>query len=88
MKERVLVRKSDVRQTCGISPSQWEGQTVEGVSLYIRYRWGRLTVHSPFDEQTFMDEPLLSIQLGDEYDGEMDTREMREHTGDTIKWID
>lgn len=86
MTERVWVKKSEVECTGWACPSQWEGQTVEGTSIYIRYRWGYLRVESPFD--SYEGKTLLGIQVGDDMDGVMDTLEMYEHTKDVIKWID
>lgn len=82
----IEVSKDSIKMTCGACPSQWEGQTVDGVSLYIRYRWGYLRVESPFD--SYEGKTLLGIQIGNEYHGEMETEEMYEHTKDVIKWID
>lgn len=31
-------------QTCGACPSQWEGELEDGRMLYIRYRWGYLSI--------------------------------------------
>lgn len=31
-------------QTCGACPSQWVGELVDGTPVYVRYRWGYLTV--------------------------------------------
>jgi hypothetical protein len=35
----------NLRHTCDACPSQWEGQTIHGGTVYVRYRGGRLTVH-------------------------------------------
>lgn len=32
-------------QTCSACPSQWEGKFADGDWLYIRYRWGGLSIH-------------------------------------------
>lgn len=33
-----------LRQTCSACPSQWEFRTDEGHMVYVRYRWGFLSV--------------------------------------------
>jgi len=40
-----------IDQTCGACPSQWEGKTVDGKEVYVRYRWGYLRVE--IDEKHF-----------------------------------
>lgn len=30
--------------TCYACPTQWEGKTADGYDIYIRYRWGNLTL--------------------------------------------
>jgi hypothetical protein len=34
----------ELNQTCFACPSQWEGKTADGRHLYIRYRWGHLSI--------------------------------------------
>lgn len=33
-----------ITMTCGACPTQWEGHTNDGKSVYVRYRWGYLSV--------------------------------------------
>lgn len=61
-------------QTCCACPSQWSGTTIDGKEVYVRYRWGHLRVD-------LNDVPVFSKDVGDDYDGSMDTDEMLEHTG-------
>jgi len=35
---------TELNQTCGACPSQWEGKLNDGRMFYIRYRWGYLSV--------------------------------------------
>lgn len=85
------VRYSDTEMTCSACPSQWEGRTVDNKPIYIRYRWGRLTVQiwgvgkDIFDEETD-GEYIFDQQLGDAYHGVMDTEEMMEATKSVIQW--
>jgi hypothetical protein len=37
-------RVSKLIQTCKGSPSQWEGLTDDGQFIYVRYRWGCLSI--------------------------------------------
>jgi hypothetical protein len=65
-------------KTCERNPSQWEGEFDDGSPVYIRYRWGYLTVyHEPGD-----DEELFSQRVTeDRRSGEMSTEDMLRITG-------
>ena len=39
-----MVEIGIITQTCYACPSQWEGETVDGEHIYIRYRWGNLRI--------------------------------------------
>ncbi len=61
-------------KTCDVCPSQWEANLDDGRMLYIRYRWGHLTVNiSPSPTKDVMDAvdgpSLFSESIGDDYDG-------------------
>ena len=67
------MRLVEVRQTCSASPAQWEGRTDDGRPVYIRYRWGYLSVQcgavgGDIDSAVVGDE-VYGEQCGDEYDG-------------------
>ncbi|MDR3582489.1 MAG: hypothetical protein P4L67_04420 [Candidatus Pacebacteria bacterium] len=65
--------------TCSISPSQWVGKTENGSDLYIRYRWGGLSVD-------VNDIEILYADCGHGYDGEMTTARMMGLTKDVLDW--
>lgn len=48
--------------TCESCPTQWEGTTEDGEAIYIRYRWGQLTID-------VSSETIYSKQIGDGFDG-------------------
>ena len=62
-------------QTCLACPSQWDAETDDGKSVYIRYRWGTLWVRVQTEKlavenDTVTDWPVvLQKQIGDSYDG-------------------
>jgi hypothetical protein len=64
----------DLTQTCSACPSQWDGMTTDGRSVYIRYRFGYLSVD-------ISDEEVYGDYYGDSMDGFMTTNEMLEKTG-------
>ena len=39
-----MIRVTELRQTCNMCPSQWEGRTDDGQYIYVRYRHGYLSV--------------------------------------------
>jgi hypothetical protein len=57
-----MVEIADITCTCFACPSQWEGTTVDGEEIYIRYRWGSLRID--LDHET-----VFQQQLGDGLDG-------------------
>lgn len=58
-----------LEMTCGACPSQWEGETVDGSRIFIRYRYGILTV-------SIDGERVLRGEIGDRLDGAMSTEKM------------
>jgi hypothetical protein len=72
MREKYKI--TELRQTCLMSPSQWEGKLETGQVIYIRYRWGRLTINISYD---ISDDILSAINgfeifsciVGESYDG-------------------
>jgi rRNA maturation protein Nop10 len=68
-KEDFLYVKSLI-MTCQYCPSQWEARTFDDKFVYIRYRWGTLSLEID-------DEVVKVINYGDGLDGVMDTEEMK-----------
>ena len=69
--------------TCSACPSQWEGLTERNESLYIRYRWGQLTIQLSEPDGTIKDavntgRVLYSKQIGDGFEGIIDLEEVME----------
>jgi hypothetical protein len=69
-----MLKIISLSKTCEACPSQWEGKTAEGKKVYIRYRWGRLTM--------YIDGQLeFNGTFGDNLDGYMTDTQMLEHIG-------
>lgn len=83
--EKVTV--ASLYHTCDACPSQWQGRTSNGGHIYVRYRWGRLTigVGETFDD-ALSGPCLIAIQHGDALDGYMQYDELRLLTRDKIDW--
>lgn len=64
---------NNLQQTCHACPSSWEFQTDNNRGVYVRYRWGHLTVTVyPPNETDDNGICILSEQLGDSFDGVID----------------
>jgi hypothetical protein len=81
----------ELAQTCGMYPSQWEGETADGQHVYIRYRGGWLSVgvgNTPDaavdDEDTFG----IDVDASTGYDGIMEESEMMDLTASVLDWSD
>ena len=39
-----MIKVTSITQTCSACPAQWEGITEDNRKIYVRYRWGYLSV--------------------------------------------
>jgi hypothetical protein len=81
-------RVSRLTQTSERDPSQWEGRTFDGLFVYVRYRWGWLTISSGTTaaQAVMNDNNLFEKQLGDRLDGKLEYERLREVTAGVIEW--
>jgi len=56
-------------ETCSACPTQYEGLTDNGKIVYIRYRWGCLTVGVGETLKEALVNTILYKHIGDEFDG-------------------
>jgi len=58
-------------ETCGACPSQWEANTLDGRGVYVRYRWGYLSISiSTEPGQCGVNGPeVYGCQIGEGFDG-------------------
>ena len=73
-----------LEQTCDACPSQWDGQLADGTPVYIRYRWGFLTVELNPDEEN--QRTIFRKRIGDEFDGYLETEDMLKAVAD-VMWM-
>jgi hypothetical protein len=71
----------------GACPSQWEGFTEDGGVYYVRYRHGRLSAGFGRTIDEAVDQRLVQLLVGDEYDGIMSTGAMVEHLRPYVDWL-
>jgi hypothetical protein len=81
-------RVSKLTQTCKGSPFQWEGLTDDGQFIYVRYRWGCLSIGSgkTMDEAVENANNLFEKSLGHKRDGSLEYAKLREATMGVVDW--
>lgn len=78
----------ELRQTCGACPSQWEGRTDDGKWVYVRYRFGWLSVRVGEGEDVrsaVNGDEVFGKACGGELDGWMGLADLILHTPE-IEW--
>jgi len=70
-------------KTCEACPSQWEGQLDDDLYLYIRYRWGVLSVGIGETLDEAIGNRNFLEKVGDTFDGVMSTSTMLSYL---VKW--
>ena len=73
-KKKLKVNK--IVRTCYAAPTQWEGYFNDGDKLYIRYRWGYLSVRKD-KTNAVRGKEIFGKQIGDSFDGYMDHSELK-----------
>jgi hypothetical protein len=81
-----VITVTEVRQTCGSCPSQWEGRTDDGRHVYVRYRWGWLQVGLGATLDDAVSDETIGFQHGDEYDGSLTYDELQGLTVGRVQW--
>lgn len=89
-KEVAMLRVRRVSQTSPACPAQWEGRTDDDRPVYVRYRFGRLSVRvgpigGDMDSAVTGDE-VLSIDHGNDLDGWMEYDELCQLTAGTVRF--
>ncbi len=74
-----MIKIKKLTCTCTACPSQWEGRTDDNREIYIRYRYGHLSVR-------VAGERIFQISHGDDMDGVMDFDTLKELTKDIIEF--
>jgi len=80
-----------IKQTCSACPSQWEAETVDGYQIYIRYRWGYLSVrisNEPSNDISagVLGNEIFGKQIGGRLDGVMSYEELKEKTAEVVRY--
>jgi hypothetical protein len=81
----------NLKKTCHACPAQWEGFLNDGRAIYIRYRWGYLSVCiSPKVTGDISDAvngyEIFHKQFGGEYHAELEESELQEITEEVLEF--
>ena len=85
-----MIKITDLTQFTKMCPSQWEGHTSEEKTVYIRYRYGKLSVYlSRNKTNNFKDavegDEILNVKYGDDLDSYLSYDELKKITFGTIE---
>ena len=82
-----MINIVEIRQTCMICPSQWEGRTADGRFVYVRFRWGYLQVGiGATDDEAVEDDGTFGVQLSDHLDGALSYQQLVDATLGLFTW--
>ena len=86
-----MITVAKVMKTCDACPSQWEGTTDAGKVVYVRYRWGYLSISigDTMTQAIRREGPENSVfekEIGNGLDGFITYDELMEHTRGVISW--
>ncbi len=87
MDDSAIAVKALIR-TCNGCPTQWKGETGDGRYVYVRYRWGTLSIGIGLSEAESIEHSgtLFEKQLGDSLDGSLELEQLRAATKGLIEW--
>jgi len=87
-----MIEVKSVAQTCSACPAQWEGETSDARPIYVRYRWGYLSVSIGEPGQDIfgaVEGPeVFGKEVGGGLQGFMTYAELRRITTGMISWPD
>ncbi len=74
----------NLKCTCGACPTQYEGKLENGKMIYIRYRWGYISIRISKDEtndihDAVWGEEIYGENIGNGLDGYMSQSEIVDH---------
>jgi hypothetical protein len=75
-----------IKRTCTACPSQWEGRTDDGRDVYVRFRWGGLSVGIGDGLDNAIRNESYRWDDYDGLNGWMTYAELKTHFTDEIEW--
>lgn len=77
--EKLQITK--LRKTCEACPAQWEGEDSKGNPIYIRFRWGYLSIRQEEKGEDIMSaidgKEIFGEKLSDGLDGSLSFEELK-----------
>jgi len=77
--EKLQITK--LKKTCEACPAQWEGEDSKGNPIYIRFRWGYLSIRRGKKDEDTMSaidgEEIFGEKLSDGLDGNLSFEELK-----------
>ena len=88
---RRIVIVTELDHTCTACPSQWEGKTDDDRQVYVRYRWGRLSIKlgKIDDDSEFAGasgQEIYGVQIGDELHGYLPYADLVRYTRGIVQF--
>ena len=85
------IRIRELKLTSYACPTQYEGYTIDNIPVYIRYRYGYLSIRlgdkdSDIFNAVIHGREVFGHQVGDDLDGYIDIEEIKEYTKEIIEW--
>lgn len=76
-----MIKITTIKNTCNACPSQWEAIDAESRPVYIRYRWGCLSIRVGEQGQDISDairsKPIFEEQLEDNLGGVLSYEDLK-----------
>ena len=83
-----MIEIVELERTCFQCPSQWEGRDREGYPIYIRYRWGYLSIRrgdkGKSVNSAVCGEEIFGKHIGDSMDGKISFGGLRDLAKDAV----
>jgi hypothetical protein len=81
-----MIEIHDLKKIRTFYPSQWEGRTATGETVYIRYKHGELSasLHDANEASLI----LFCEPVGEKHGFDMDTKEMKTHLTEVCCFLD
>jgi len=91
MNDELPLKLISLNQTCFGCPSQWDAQTSDNRKVYIRYRWGYLSVRlgDIGDTSEFAGvrgKEVIGEDFGNELDGILSFEKLKDICGNRVEW--
>ena len=86
-----MIVVATVTQTCCACPNTYSGITTEGDTIFVRYRWGHLSIRfqaAGVDDASdgSTGNSIFELDHGEQFDGFLDYHELRRATREIIQW--